>query len=193
MACRSEFGPCSTSIFAFTGGGRGNAARRRGDAPQAFWPGIAGSLGVVGSTIALVAERARGTTHVMLSQGLPVSAYWAESFVLHAVQIIAVSTAIVLIALGGKQYYVTRASVRALLLAAALQPVSVLPLVYNLAFFFKTPEQATKAFPTLLTLLLAIPAQVVATLAVFDADIGFAAHALCSVLLPGYLFSSLAA
>mmetsp|Transcript_40510 Transcript_40510/g.107011 ORF Transcript_40510/g.107011 Transcript_40510/m.107011 type:complete len:1425 (-) Transcript_40510:131-4405(-) len=179
-----------TSNFNFGGSAHGEAMDT---GSGGLFPGMAVGVAVTSCVVTLVRERLSKAKHVMLSQGLPVSAYWSGTLLQNYVQVLVVSLAVPVISLATNQSYITDSRALLTFVAAILYPLPVILFGYLISCQYLTSEGVMKTIPLLGTLLGGIPAMVASTMlhaSQFGSPtvlgIALKIHAAASLLSPYY-------
>lgn len=110
----------------------------------AFCPGLVTSVNVVRLTVLLVRERISKVRHVIISQGMPPSAYWVGTILQIGLQVLIPALFVALMCMITAQDFMSRGRAIFVWVAAVLQPIPVILFACNFAFLFKTEEGAMK-------------------------------------------------
>jgi len=180
-----------TSNFSFGSSERGKAMD---SGIGGLFPGIAVSVAITSCVATLVRERTTKAKHVMLSQGLPPSAYWFGTLLQNYLQLLMVSVAVPVVSLATNQTYITDGRATLAFSAALLYPLPVILFGCLISCRYLTSEGAMKMIPLLGMLLGGIPAVAVNILLSAGGsggsptalDIGQKIHALASLISPYY-------
>lgn len=96
----------------------------------------------------VVLDRVSRCTHVIVSQGVPLSAFWLGTFITNYIQLLLVSLAFPLFILVFQTpFYSDREQFVPILIAAFLAPLSMLLFGYNISALFTTSEGSAKFMP----------------------------------------------
>jgi len=139
--------PLALSIYGFFAamGYKNNGKAMSGDVSE--WPGMSVSFTCIPFMSRMVRERESKVRHVMISQGMTPSAYWAATLSQTCLQTLIVALLFPIMSMITHQDFQTQGRIVFVWAAALLSPIPTVLFFGNLAMLFKTEEGAMKAAP----------------------------------------------